>query len=372
MINQKNSKGLAGVLAGQTAISTVGKEGVGLSYRGYLIEELAEMSSFEEVSYLLIHGALPTQLQLSAYKKSLFNKRLIPDQLKNVLQILPEKSHPMDVLRTVVSALGCFEPESEVRSQLDIAERLIAIVPVSLLYWYHYHQGICLDELPDTDSIAELFLLLLQKNEVNSVQLRALDQSLILYAEHEFNASTFAARVSASTLTDFYSSITAAIGTLKGPLHGGANEATMSLLNQFTSARQAQEGIKQSLMNREKVMGFGHRVYKNSDPRSDIIKKTAIKLASLVNDTHYIPVSEAIEQTMWTEKKLFPNLDFYSAAAYYFMGIPVSLYTPLFVCSRLTGWSAHIIEQRSNNRLIRPNALYTGVDIRQYIPLNER
>jgi len=372
MSNLEKNKGLAGIDVGETAISTVGKQGVGLSYRGYLIDELAEMSSFEEVSYLLINACLPTQSELVAYKQRLFNKRLIPDQLKNILQALPKNSHPMDVLRTAVSALGCLEPESDRRTQFDIAERLIALVPMCLLYWYQYHRGIIVDDLPDTNSIAELILSVLNNNEVSSAQQKALDQSLILYAEHEFNASTFAARVSASTLTDFYSSITAAIGTLKGPLHGGANEATMALLNRFTSVKQAEEGIKNILNNREKVMGFGHRVYKDSDPRSDIIKKTANVLADMVNDQHYIPVSEVIEKTMWAEKKLFPNLDFYSATAYYFLGIPVSFYTPLFVCSRLAGWSAHIIEQRSDNRLIRPNAVYTGVGIRPFIPLTER
>ena len=366
------AKGLAGIIAGETSISTVGKEGVGLSYRGYMIEELANMSTFEEVSYLLLHSELPDNDQLSSYKKRLKSKRCMPESLINILKQLPPSSHPMDVLRTVVSALGCLEPETQENNQYEIAERILSIAPVSLLYWYQHHHDTEFEINVDTDSSAELFLQLLLHKVPHRKFIDILDQSLILYAEHEFNASTFAARVSASTLTDFYSCITTAIGTLRGPLHGGANEATMELLTRYKTTETAELGIKQSLKNREKIMGFGHRVYKTSDPRSDIIKQSAILLGNLVNDRHYIPVSQLIEDVMWKEKKLFPNLDFYSAAAYHFMGIPVSLYTPLFVCSRLAGWSAHIIEQRKNNRLIRPNANYTGVGIRRYIELKDR
>ncbi|HED34663.1 MAG TPA: 2-methylcitrate synthase [Gammaproteobacteria bacterium] len=362
-----NSQGLAGLIAGETAISTVGKSGVGLSYRGYLIDDLAQYSSFEETSYLLIHGQLPDIEQLAAYKSRLSRKRSLSDEMKQLLSLLPAESHPMDVLRTGVSALGCMEPETQENDQYAIAERLLGVVPVMLLYWYQYHQGKELKQQINIDSTAGVFLNLLLQAEPENIMVNALDQSLILYAEHEFNASTFAARVAASTLTDFYSSIVAAIGTLRGPLHGGANEATMALLQRFETPQQAEQGIVQALENREKIMGFGHRVYKTSDPRSDIIKQTAIALGEKVNDSRYIAISQTIEEIMWNRKKLFPNLDFYSATAYYFMGIPVSLYTPLFVCSRIAGWSAHIIEQRSDNRLIRPDAEYTGPGVREYV-----
>lgn len=367
-----NDKGLAGITAGNTAISTVGKEGVGLSYRGYMIDELASLSSFEEVSYLLLYNELPDKSQLSSYIKRLQLKRVIPEPLKLILKQLPASSHPMDVLRTSVSVLGCIEPETEENDQYVIAERLISIVPVCLLFWYQYHRKLDVDVNTEPDSIAQIFLQLLLDSPPDKKYIDILDQSLILYAEHEFNASTFAARVSASTLTDFYSCITTAIGTLRGPLHGGANEATMELLKRFKTLEEAEAGIKQALKNKEKIMGFGHRVYKTSDPRSDIIKKSAILLGNMVEDKHYLSVSQAIEKIMWQEKKLFPNLDFYSATVYHFMGIPVNLYTPLFVCSRLSGWSAHIIEQRNNNRLIRPNATYTGVGVRSYTELNDR
>jgi len=380
MSSQNYTQGLAGLIAGETAISTVGKKGVGLSYRGYRIEDLAKYSSFEEISYLLIHGYLPNVEQLAAYTFRLNRKRYLSDEMKQLLKLLPAQSHPMDVLRTGVSALGCMEPETQGNDQYAIAERLLAVLPIMLLYWYQYHQGIALKLPLEADSTAGIFLNLLLQCEPEKNQVSALDQSLILYAEHEFNASTFAARVAASTLTDFYSSIAAAIGTLRGPLHGGANEATMALLQRFDTAQQAVQGIEQALESREKIMGFGHRVYKTSDPRSDIIKPTAIALGEQVGeqvgepvkDLHYIEISQAIEKAMWSRKKLFPNLDFYSATAYYFMGIPVSLYTPLFVCSRIAGWSAHIIEQRSNNRLIRPDAEYTGPGLREYIVLNSR
>jgi len=362
MTDNHNSQGLAGLIAGETAISTVGKSGVGLSYRGYLIDDLAQYSSFEETSYLLIHGQLPDIEQLAAYKSRLSRKRHLSDEMKQLLSLLPAESHPMDVLRTGVSALGCMEPETQENDPYAIAERLLGVVPVMLLYWYQYHQGKVLKQQTHIDSTAGVFLNLLLQAEPENIMANALDQSLILYAEHEFNASTFAARVAASTLTDFYSSIVAAIGTLRGPLHGGANEATMALLQRFETPQQAEQGIVQALENREKIMGFGHRVYKTSDPRSDIIKQTAIALGEKMNDSRYIAISQTIEEIMWKRKKLFPNLDFYSATAYYFMGIPVSLYTPLFVCSRIAGWSAHIIEQRSDNR----------PGVREYVPLNSR
>ncbi len=373
-MSKENTRGLAGVEAGKTAISTVGKQGLGLSYRGYMIEQLAEASSFEEVSYLLLYAHLPNTRELDEYRSRLQQKSQLPESLKQLLKLLPATAHPMDVLRSGVSCLGCLEPESDQNTATDIAERILALAPVLLLYWYAYHRQIDTAEFkPDAyTSIAARFLGLLHGDTPSVQTVRAMDISLILYAEHEFNASTFSARVAASTLTDFYSCITAATGTLKGPLHGGANEATMALLERYDTPQQATEGILQALSMREKIMGFGHRVYTHSDPRSDIIKQQAMRLASEAGDTRYMPVSEQIEKLMWDEKKLFPNLDFYSATAYYFMNIPVQLYTPLFVCSRISGWSAHILEQRADNRLIRPTAAYTGPGIRPYIPLAER
>ncbi|MBN4080647.1 2-methylcitrate synthase, partial [Beggiatoa alba] len=356
-----------------TAISTVGKAGVGLSYRGYAIEDLAELASFEEVCFLLLYKILPTQNELDDFKQRLLKKRSLPQALKTILQKLPRKSHPMDILRTGVSVLGCLEPESTHYNQFQICERLLALMPSMLLYWYHYHYSAKeINTEVDEASIAGYFLHLLHGDYANSQHQKIMDQSLILYAEHEFNASTFAARVTASTLSDFYSAVAAAIGTLRGKLHGGANEATMALIERFSTPEMAEYGLKDALLKKQLIMGFGHRVYKKADPRSPIMKQSATLLAKEIHDTRYMPVAEKIEQVMWDEKKLFPNLDFYSATAYHYMGIPVQLFTPVFVCARVSGWSAHIMEQRENNKLIRPNAEYTGPALKKFVDRRNR
>ena len=369
----KKTGGLAGIIVGDTAISTVGKEGLDLMYRGYSIHDLAAQSTFEEVAHLLIHGALPSESELQAYREKLMMMRTLPDALKLVLQTIPANTHPMDVLRTGTSMLGTLEAESKQHVQYNIADRLIACTPGMLLYWYHFHKtGTPLKLQSDENTIAVYFLELLHGKKPDSEHRRAVDVSLILYAEHEFNASTFAARVTTSTESDFYSAIVSGIGTLRGPLHGGANEAAMDLISRFANPGDAEAGIRAALARKDKIMGFGHRVYKISDPRSDIIKQWSKKLSATATDGFLYPISEAIEKVMWDEKHLFPNLDFYSATTYHFCGIPTPMFTPLFVMSRLSGWSAHIIEQRSDNRLIRPEGNYIGPAPRAYIPIKDR
>lgn len=366
--------GLAGVVAGQTAVCTVGTQGAGLNYRGYSIYDLAQQACFEEVAHLLVHGHLPTEQELAGYKDKLIGMRELPGALKIILEQLPANSHPMDVLRTACSALGSMERELDAeKQQHDIADRLIASFPAMLIYWYHYHQtNTTLDLQSDETSLAGYFLHLLYGKQPDELTRRAVDSSLILYAEHEFNASTFAARVTTGTRADFYAAITSAIGTLTGPLHGGANEQAMALIEQFDSADQAEAGLRAILEKKQLVMGFGHRVYTTSDPRSDVIKGWSKKLAEAVGDTTLYPVSERIEQVMWDEKKLFPNLDFYSASAYHFCGIPTEMFTPLFVFARTAGWAAHIFEQRENNKLIRPGAEYIGPDEQTFVPIEQR
>lgn len=369
----EKAAGLENIIAGETAICTVGKQGVGLTYRGYAIEELAEKACFEEVAYLLIYGELPNQKALQQYQEKISSLRALPKELKLALELIPKDAHPMDVLRTACSMLGTLEPETESYHGANIADRLIALFPAILMYWYRYAaQGERIDTTFSSLSTAEYFLYLLQGKHAPALAKKALDVSLTLYAEHEFNASTFAARVTASTFSDFYSAVGSAIGTLKGPLHGGANEAAMALIEQFRTVPEAESGLKMMLTNKAKIMGFGHRVYKVSDPRSVIIKAYAKQLSTLVGDKHIYPISECIEKIMWEEKKLFPNLDFYSASAYHFSGIPTSMFTPIFVFSRTAGWAAHIIEQRCNNRLIRPMADYIGPEERQFIEINQR
>jgi 2-methylcitrate synthase len=369
----KKTAGLAGLVVGDSAISTVGIQGLDLTYRGYSIHDLAEYASFEEVAYLLIYNKLPTIQELKAYRQKLIKLRTLPQALTQTLQAIPAKAHPMDVLRTGCSILGSLEPETLSADQYDIADRLIACVPTMLLYWYHYHQsGNTLISSSDEETIAGYFLNLLHGKKAKPEHVRAVDVSLILYAEHEFNASTFAAMVTTSTQSDFYSAIVSGIGTLRGPLHGGANEAAMELISQFKTPEQAIAGVKALLESKAKIMGFGHRVYKISDPRSDIIKQWSQKLSLTTNESYFYPISEAIEKLMWDEKHLFPNLDFYSASTYHFCGIPTPMFTPLFVMARLSGWSAHIIEQRQDNRLIRPESNYTGPAPRPYIPIADR
>lgn len=368
------SGGLEGIIVGSTAISTVGKEGLGLTYRGYNIHDLADKATFEEVAYLLVYGELPTQAQLQAYRDRLVKLRRLPNELKLMLEKIPGEAHPMEVLRTGISMLGTLESESPQYTDHHIADRLLACTPSILLYWYQFHRNNMRIETYDCEdqTIAGYFLHLLHGKKASEEVRRAVDVSLILYAEHEFNASTFAARVTASTESDFYSAIVSAIGTLRGALHGGANEEAMRLISLFKTPEQAETGIKDMLAKKAKIMGFGHRVYKISDPRSDIIKKWSEKLSAQARDGYLYGVSERIEKIMWDEKKLFPNLDFYSATTYHFCGIPTMLFTPIFVMSRLSGWSAHIFEQRGHNRLIRPEADYDGPAPRPYPPIEDR
>ncbi|MDB5356903.1 MAG: 2-methylcitrate synthase [Phycisphaerales bacterium] len=369
-MSEKKSGGLAGVVAGKTGVCTVGQEGVGLTYRGYDIHDLASQATFEEVAFLLLYGELPTAAELEEFRSRLLPLRELPPLLRQTLEAIPAGSHPMDVMRTGCSMLGALEPELSFEGQFLAAERLLAAFPSMLAYWHRFwSDGVRIDAVTDDASIAGHFLHLLHGKPPGEEHRRAMDVSLILYAEHEFNASTFTARVAASTLSDFYSAITAAICTLRGPLHGGANEAAMEFISRFQNADVAEAGVDEALSKKEKIMGFGHRVYTHSDPRSDVIKPWSQRLSVEAGDVVIYPVSERIERVMMREKKLFPNLDFYSASAYHFLGIPTPLFTPLFVCSRVTGWAAHVFEQRADNRLIRPSADYVGPPPRAFVPI---
>ena len=365
--------GLAGVTAGTTHLCTVGKQGAGLTYRGYDINDLAEHARLEEVAHLLLHGKLPDQAELDAYVERIKANRGLPDALKTVLQMVPADAHPMDVIRTGVSFLGNIEPEGDFSNQSRVADRLLACLPSMLLYWHRFHgDGKRIETATDEDSISGHFLHLLHDRPPTELHRKSLDTTLILYAEHEFNASTFTARVITGTLSDMHSAVTGAIGALRGQLHGGANEAAMDLISQYDTPDAAVAGIREKLARKDKIMGFGHRVYTTSDPRNTINKAMAKALADDVGDTVMYPVSEAIEKVMWDEKKLFANADFFAANVYHFMGIPTYLFTPIFVCARITGWAAHIMEQRANNRLIRPTADYVGPSLQEWVAIEDR
>ncbi|TDX28481.1 2-methylcitrate synthase [Modicisalibacter xianhensis] len=368
-----NGAGLRGQSAGSTALCTVGKSGSGLTYRGYDIHDLAEHARFEEVAYLLLKGKLPNRQELDAYVAKLKSLRGLPDALKAVLEQIPADAHPMDVMRTGASMLGNLETEESFAEQQDQSDRMLAAFPSIINYWYRYsHDGVRIETETDDASIGGHFLHLLHGKPASELHARVMNVSLILYAEHEFNASTFTARVCASTLSDIHSCVTGAIGSLRGPLHGGANEAAMAMIEDWQSPDEAEREILGMLERKEKIMGFGHAIYRESDPRNAIIKQWSRKLSEDVGDNRLYPVSERVEQVMWREKKLFCNADFFHASAYYFMGIPTKLFTPIFVCSRLTGWCAHVFEQRANNRIIRPSADYTGPDKQSWLPIEQR
>lgn len=374
MVDKKLSgAGLRGQSAGETALCTVGKTGSGLTYRGYDIKELAEKAQFEEVAYLLLYGKLPNQAELDTYKAKLKGMRALPDALKAVLEQIPATAHPMDVMRTGCSMLGNLEEEKDFSEQHDHIDRMLATFPGIINYWYNFsHNGKRIDVETDADSIGEQFLWTLHDKKPEPLHVDVMHASLILYAEHEFNASTFTARVCASTLSDIHSCVTAAIGSLRGPLHGGANEAAMAMIEQWTSADEAEEAIMGMLERKDKIMGFGHAIYRESDPRNAIIKEWSKKLSDQVGDEHLYDVSERVESVMWREKKLFCNADFFHASAYHFMGIPTELFTPIFVCSRVAGWTAHAMEQRANNRIIRPSADYSGPETAEWIAIADR
>lgn len=365
--------GLRGQVAGKTALSTVGKSGSGLTYRGYDVSELADKCIFEEVAYMLLYGNLPTQSELDAYQAKLKKLRGLPQALKDVLERIPSDAHPMDVLRTGCSMLGNLETEMDFSEENDQADRMLAAFPSIINYWYRYsHDNVRIETETDDDTMGGHFLHLLKGEKPNELHTKVMNVSLILYAEHEFNASTFTARVCASTLSDIHSCITGAIGSLRGPLHGGANEAAMDMIEGFSSPDEAEKEMMAMLERKDKIMGFGHAIYSESDPRNVVIKGWAEKLADDVGDTVLYPVSVRCEEVMWREKKLFCNADFFHASAYHFMGIPTKLFTPIFVCSRLTGWAAHVFEQRANNRIIRPSAEYTGEELRPVPDMSAR